>query len=199
MKKKFVLHYPNLLIALITLISILILVSFLRRGVFTAAFLAVLVFLGISWFIFLIDHLLKLRFPPLLYNLYLFFIIITVFFGYLLNFYLLFSWYNRLTHFLGGILAFILGLYLIIRLDNIGYLKFSLVLTYALFFAGFAVSLWSLTAGMIAKWVAGRPLTDLAGEIAFGIIGVITAAILLILDNSLYHNRFLEHLLTKMR
>ncbi|NLD26877.1 MAG: hypothetical protein GX661_05915, partial [Acholeplasmataceae bacterium] len=132
MKKKFIFHYPNLIISIITIISLLILVGYFRKGLFTMDFFVVLVFLGFSWFIFLADFLLKLRIPTLLYNLYLFFVIITVFCGHLLDFYIIFSWYNRFTHYLGGILAFLLGLYVIVRLDNIGYLKFSLVLTYAL-------------------------------------------------------------------
>ena len=198
MKKKFIFYYPNLVIFFISLISLFFIINQIKKGEYNDDFLTVILFLGLSWFIFLIDYLLKLRITSFLYLLYFIFFLFTIFLGYLFKFFLLFPWYKYFAYFLGGIFTTFLGLFIIIRLDNIGYLKFSIVLTYSLFFSGFTISLWAIATNILSKTLNGSLMKDISNDIIMGLIGSITMAILFIFDNIIYHNRYLEKILRKI-
>jgi hypothetical protein len=196
MKKQFIFNYPNLLLSIITLLSLFFGIFYFRNGIYDIDFFTLLILFGMAWFAVLADKMLKLKLGNLIVSLYYIFLILTLFFGRILHFYNS-SWYRNFTHFLGGIFSSLIGIYLIIRLDNIGFMKFSIVLTYSLFFSGFTTSLWSITSGVVAD-LSGNPQTDINMRIAMGLIGASFFAILLILDYLLYHNRYLERLIRKL-
>lgn len=197
MKKQLILNYPNLILAIINLIAIFFGIFYIRNGFFDYDFFTIIIFVGMAWLAPVADKLLRLKFSALILCFYYIFLILALFFGRILSFYYYFSWYRSFIHFLGGVFSSLVGIYLIVRLDNIGFLKFSVVMSYALFFSGFTTSLWTIISGLISEFF-GTPQLDLNRRIAMGLMGAIFSSILLILDYLIYHSKYLEKLLRKI-
>ncbi|MDD4001073.1 MAG: hypothetical protein PHX62_09330 [Bacilli bacterium] len=129
--------------------------------------------------------------------IYYLFLILAIFFGYILHFNRYFSWYRNLIHFFAGIFSSIIGIYFIVRLDNIGYLKFSVLFTYSLFFSGFVTSLWTIASALLVDFF-GYSSSGTVIRVGMGLIGAACFSVLLILDYLIYHSRYLEKLIQKL-
>lgn len=197
MKKRLYIIYPNLLLAIITLLGLFFGIFYIKNGIFDLDLLAAGVMVGMAWFAVLAERLLKLRLSSFLLCCYYVFLLLSLFFGRMLSFYYRFSWYRHFIYFLGGFFASLLGLAVIVRLDNLGFLKFSVVFTYALFFAGFAVALWEIASGLVCR-LFDFPKHGIAENIGTGICGALIFSLLLIADYLVYHNRYLEKLIGKI-
>lgn len=197
MKKRLFIIYPNLLLAIITLLGLFFGIFYIRNGIFDFDFFTAVIMVGMAWFAVVSDKLLKLKLSSFIYCCYYIFLLLTLFFGRMLSFYYRFSWYRGFIDFLGGIFTTLIGILIIVRLDNLGFMKFSVVLTYALFFSGFAISLWQLLSGLTSE-LFGSPQNDIARRIGFGLSGSLLFSVLLILDYLIYHSRYLEKIIRKI-
>jgi len=197
MKKRLYIFYPNLLLAIITLLGLFFGIFYVRNRIFDLDFLAAFIMVGMAWFAVLADKLLRLRLSSLLLCCYYLLLLFSLFLGRMLAFYERFPWYGRFVYFLGGVFSTLLGLFIIVRLDDIGFLKFPVVLTYSLFFAAFAITFWELASGVVSE-VFGLKKEGLSENIGTGISGAVFSSILLIIDHLMYRNKYLEKLIRKL-
>lgn len=204
MKKKVILNYPNLLRFLITIISLWLLIFFIRQDAFNYKFMAAAALLALTWLPFGVEKLFKIKIPVVIILVYFYFLILSLIGGVIFGLYIIFPWYDDFNHFLAGGLLTLLGIYIVSKLDNIGYLKFSLVVTYALFFAGFCAGIWEVSEFIISRIFAfDIQRVDVTGvndtiiDIIMSFLGSAVILTLLFIDNKLYDNKYLEKLLKK--
>jgi len=204
MKKKIIFNYPNLTLALINIFSLWIIMYFIRVNNYDYHFLAAIALLGVSWLMVIASRIFNIKIPNVMYLVFYAFVILALMFGALLDFYTVFHWYDDFMHFSAGILLSILGIFIIVKLDNIGYLKFSVLLTFMIFFVGFSTAIWEIIEFTIdtvfnldVQRVAESGVTNTMLDIIMGLLGALVIVILLIIDNAFYKNKFLEKLIKK--
>ena len=199
---KVIFNYKNLLLGIITILCIWLVMYFVREDIYNYKFLATFALLGLAWAIVIIDKLLKLKLPTFMYAGYYYFIILSVFIGGILGFNDLFPWFDNLQHFLAGAALTIVGIYIIVKLDNIGYLKFSIIILFSLFFVGFCKAVWEITEFTIDRVfsldiqkVEESGITNTIVDIIMGFLGSFVIILLLLIDNKAYKNKYLEKLI----
>ncbi|MCK9536706.1 MAG: hypothetical protein M0R05_03885 [Bacilli bacterium] len=204
MKKKVIFNYPNLILLFITVISVWLIIYFIKRNIFNYKFLATFLFFGLAWLAVVVSKIFKIKIPSVIIISYYFFLILSLFFGVILGFYFIFPWYDDFNHFLAGALLTLFGIFIIAKLDNVGYLKFSLLLTYSLFFAGFCGGLWEIIEFMIDRVfnydiqrVGTTGVANTIVDLIMNLLGSIIIVFLLIIDDKVYKNKYLEKLLKK--
>ena len=204
MKMKVIFNYKNLFLAIITLMSLWLIFFFIKESIFNYKFLATLAMLGLAWAIVVFDKIFKLRIPSFMYNAYYYFLIISIFLGGILGLNDLIFWYDMLQHFIAGIFLSFIVIFIIVRLDNIGYLKFSLIVLFVLFFVGFSKAVWELTEFTIDRIfnldiqkVEASGITNTMVDIIMGFLGSFVVIILLLVDNAVYNNKYLELLIKR--
>jgi hypothetical protein len=171
-----------------------------RSGNIGDQFFVSFALIALAWLLVIIDKLFKIRIPNFLYLAYYSFLIFTMFFGELLNFYHIFGWYDELVHYLAGILLSIVGIFIIVKMDNIGYLKFSILLLISILFVGFSSSIWEIIEFTIDQLFNANTTISLSNTISdmiMNFLGGITFLILLVIDNSVYKSRYIEKLVKK--
>ncbi|HHZ18701.1 MAG TPA: hypothetical protein PKO39_07915 [Bacilli bacterium] len=202
MKKKIILDYPRLFLMIITAVAIWLIIYFAREGMYNYKLLAAAGLVASAWLPNLIAALLKVRIPNVVVIVYYYFLVLTILLGIILGFYRIISWYDDFTHFLAGALLVLLGIFIATRLDNVGFLKFSLLLTYGLFFAGFCVGIWEIVEYVLVRTVmpAGSyspARSEVVIDLIMNALGAFMVVILLTLDARAYGHKYLERLLRK--
>lgn len=199
MKKKIILNYPHLFLLCITIVSAWLVLYFIRKDIYNYKMLATIGLLALAWLPIFLTSALKIKIPPVVVIFYYYFLVLSIFFGVILGFYLLVPWYDNFNHLVAGALLVLLGIFIAARLDNVGYLRFPALLTYGLFFAGFCAGAWEIVEHIIMRFLEPRAAApaDTIVDLIMNMLGAFAVVVLAVIDAKVYRHKHLEKLLKK--
>src|SRR5690554_2255010 len=102
MKKKIILNYPHLFLLCITIVSAWLVLYFIRKDIYNYKMLATIGLLALAWLPTFLTSALKIKIPPVVVIFYYYFLVLSIFFGVILGFYLLVPWYDNFNHLVAG-------------------------------------------------------------------------------------------------
>ena len=197
MKKKLILNYSNLILTVLTILCTCLLIYFYRRPNSLEYIYNTLALLFLLWLMVVINKLFKLKIANIIVLIYYLHLSINILFGVILKINEFLPFYHYLSLVITGIIFYVFGLYVIVRIDNIGFLKFSVINFFSLFFA------ISLLVGVeVVKYlvykIIGIIIINYVNNInafIFIVFGAIITNIIAFIDNKYYKSQKLEQVL----
>lgn len=197
MKKKLILNYPNLFLTFLTILNTYLLIYFYRRPNSLELIYNTLALIFLLWSMVAINKFFKLKIANFIFIIYYLHLTINILIGVIFKINDFVPLYHYLSLMITGIIFYIFGLYLIVKIDNIGYLKFSVINFFSLFFAISLTTIIEVLKYLVLK-ITGIIIFNYVNNIntfIFIIFGAIITSIIAFMDYKYYKSEQLEKIL----